>query len=304
MQQNSSFLQEEIIPFYLQKLSQKENVIFISSSHDLLLSLYNNLKFLNCKTVILAPKFSHHLNHTLLDDHSFIHNYIETFEQQPDITLIHSSLLTLPMPEPDKYGYINLQVNEEYFITAITKKLIEFGYTMVPVVHNSSEFAVRGYIIDFATNNENIRIEFLGNKIEAIKTFDVESQKSIDVLEQVKISPNKFLLPALCNFENFPARYQVAFQEENIELYNAVQYHTESCDVNKYTKLLLDSYINILEILSGTIVFHNMQTEDIFKDLMRFEEKHNITPNVLYFSQKEVKDLMQSKNSIININTL
>jgi transcription-repair coupling factor (superfamily II helicase) len=298
MQQNSNFELEEVLPFFLKNASQKEKIVFISESHILLDSLAENLKFLECNIALLTPRISYYLNHSLLDNYSFLKDYVQSFEEQRSVTLIHASLLNFPIPEPDSYGCFKLSVNQETFITEIAKKLTEFGYTLVSVVHNPSEFAIRGYILDFATTEQNVRIELVGNKIEAIKLFEIENQRSLVSIKEVVVYPNKLLLPSICNFEKFEARYQIAFQEENSELFHTVRYHPESCDINKYTKLLVSQTINVLEILKGRFILHNTTLENILqqKELIFFEKQHGIPHGVFYFSQKELSKIMTTKN--------
>ena len=298
MQQNSNFELEEVLPFFLKNASQKEKIVFISENHNLLDSLSENLKFLECNTTLLAPRISYYLNHSLLDNYSFLKNYVQTFEEQKPITLIHSSLLNFPIPEPDTYGCFKLNINQEISITEIAKKLTEFGYTLVSIVHHPSEFAIRGYILDFATTEQNIRIELIGNKIEAIKLFEIENQRSLANIQEVVVYPNKLLLPSICNFEKFEVRYQIAFQEENPELFYTIKHHPESCDVNKYTKLLVAQTINILEFLQGRFILHNTTLANILqqKELIFFEQQHNIPHGVFYFSQNELSKLITTKN--------
>lgn len=71
----------------------------------------------------------------------------------------------------------------------IIKKIDTYGYTKTSLVTTTGEYAIRGYIIDiFPINNDTpIRIEFFGDDIEAIKTFDEESQLSLKELQDVQI---------------------------------------------------------------------------------------------------------------------
>src|SRR5690606_19354588 len=70
------------------------------------------------------------------------------------------------------------------------------------------EFSVRGGIIDvFSFSNENpYRIEFFGNEIDSIRTFDVETQLSIETNKKITIIPNvenKFLQENRESFLNY-----------------------------------------------------------------------------------------------------
>ena len=56
----------------------------------------------------------------------------------------------------------------------------------------TGEIAVRGYVIDiFPINSDNpIRIEFWGDEIDSIRTFNIESQLTISKIDEVTIFPN------------------------------------------------------------------------------------------------------------------
>ena len=65
------------------------------------------------------------------------------------------------------------------------------GYERVGQVEGSGQFAVRGGILDiFPLTEENpVRIELWGDEIDSIRSFDVESQRSIENLDSIRIYP-------------------------------------------------------------------------------------------------------------------
>lgn len=75
--------------------------------------------------------------------------------------------------------------------TELQNKLVELGYERVYQVENYGQFAVRGGIFDiFPLTEENpYRVEFIGDEIDTIRYFDVESQRSIERQEMLKIYP-------------------------------------------------------------------------------------------------------------------
>lgn len=76
---------------------------------------------------------------------------------------------------------------------ALTHKLVQMGYERTAQVEMTGQFSVRGGIIDiFALTEENPwRIELWGDEIDSIRSFDVDSQRSIENLDSVKIYPAK-----------------------------------------------------------------------------------------------------------------
>jgi len=87
---------------------------------------------------------------------------------------------------------LKLQVNEEVSLDFINEVLFEYQFKRVDFVSELGEFAVRGGIIDVFSysNDEPFRIEFFGDEIDSIRTFDVETQLSNEKLKKIAIVPN------------------------------------------------------------------------------------------------------------------
>src|SRR3989339_195717 len=83
---------------------------------------------------------------------------------------------------------LQLSLNKEYQIEKLTDKLIELGYKRQEIVGERGEFAVRGGIVDIF-HYEPVRIEFFGDKIESIRVFDAQTQRSVRKLEKFTILP-------------------------------------------------------------------------------------------------------------------
>ena len=280
------FSHQEELPFTLRDYSQNGNIVFISQSHSFLEELSHNLSFLGVESLILSPRFSFFTNHEGLNDFAFLKNYVKSFENQAKVMLIHASLLFFPMPEPDSFSRINLSKGQNISITEIAKSLVSMGYSSTSTVYNPAEFAMRGYILDFATTSEAIRIEFSGNQIEEIKKFDCETQKSIATLKQVEVFPNKLIQNV--DIPLFKSRYKMQFQEENIQLFHAIENHPESCDVNKYSKMIIKNTMNVMEILSGDIYLHNFTKETLINTMKKefdlFAKQIGISSEAFYYT--------------------
>ncbi|MBQ8575398.1 MAG: transcription-repair coupling factor [Clostridia bacterium] len=97
---------------------------------------------------------------------------------------------TIP-PEELIAKRITLNVDEEIKQDDLVEILINAGYTRSTQVDGSGQFAVRGGIIDiFSPDCENpYRIEFWGDSIDCLSTFEVESQRRIDSTRTITITP-------------------------------------------------------------------------------------------------------------------
>lgn len=76
-------------------------------------------------------------------------------------------------------------------ISKLSKDLIDLGYERQSQVETAGEFAIRGGIIDIfpLTEEMPVRIELWGDEIDSIRSFDVESQRSIDRVDELTIYP-------------------------------------------------------------------------------------------------------------------
>ncbi len=84
--------------------------------------------------------------------------------------------------------YTGLEVNTEF----ITEVLETYDFQRVDFVFQPGQFALRGSIIDiFSYSNDNpYRIDFFGDQIDSIRTFDIIDQLSIEKVERITIIPD------------------------------------------------------------------------------------------------------------------
>lgn len=82
-------------------------------------------------------------------------------------------------------------------LDTVKESLIKLGYERLEQVDMAGQFAIRGSILDIFPLTEEVpyRIDLWDTEIDSIRTFDTESQRSIDRLNQVKIYPaSEFIL--------------------------------------------------------------------------------------------------------------
>ncbi len=81
--------------------------------------------------------------------------------------------------------------NDTVDAAELEEKLVALGYERQSQVSAPGEFAVRGGIIDiFPLNDENpARIELFGDEVDSIRSFDADSQRSVENLEELIIFP-------------------------------------------------------------------------------------------------------------------
>ena len=104
---------------------------------------------------------------------------------------IAASRLFLPSPNVFKDSIVNISVGEEYDQNALTHQLKEIGYRKVTQVQTQGEFSLRGDILDIfeISQLEPCRIEFFGDEVDGIRTFEVETQLSKENRTELTIFP-------------------------------------------------------------------------------------------------------------------
>ena len=93
---------------------------------------------------------------------------------------------------------------------AIARQLVKMGYEKNYQVEAPGQFSVRGGIVDiFDLTRENpVRIELWGDEVESIRSFDIESQRSIEKLTEVSIYPATELILSKKALEDGLARME------------------------------------------------------------------------------------------------
>jgi transcription-repair coupling factor (superfamily II helicase) len=84
-----------------------------------------------------------------------------------------------------------MQVDEEVDRDALIRRLEENGYSRTSLVEERGDYAVRGGVVDLfpPLYSEPVRLEFWGEKLESIRHFDPQNQRSREALKEIVILP-------------------------------------------------------------------------------------------------------------------
>ncbi len=160
---------------------------------------------------------------------------------------------------------ICISYDETLELQKLEEKLASFGYDREEQISAPGQFAVRGGILDIfpLTEDNPIRIEFWGDEVDSIRSFEVDSQRSIENLTEVVIAP----------------------AEENGDESNSVSFWNYFPE--EETLLLLNEPVRILE--------NGDQIEAEYADAM---EKRNEEQHAAVFSMKDILSQMNHYASI------
>ncbi|MDG5789985.1 transcription-repair coupling factor [Evansella sp. AB-P1] len=97
---------------------------------------------------------------------------------------------------------LDFEVGKDIDLQKMLEQLVKMGFQRVEMVSTPGDFSVRGGIIDIypLTEEMPLRIELFDTEVDSIRFFDVETQRSIDQVQTIKIGPAK---EVLLNEENY-----------------------------------------------------------------------------------------------------
>jgi transcription-repair coupling factor (superfamily II helicase) len=122
----------------------------------------------------------------------------ELAQKAPNLVIIPQRALLNNMPPPEyiKSLLISIQVGGKIDTSGLAKTLVIYGYTRVPRVQESGEFALRGEVLDIFMGGDDLayRILFDFDKVESVKKFDpvnqtTEQNAQADKPREMKIRP-------------------------------------------------------------------------------------------------------------------
>ena len=87
---------------------------------------------------------------------------------------------------------LNIKLGDSLSIDFVNEVLFEYDFQRVDFVTEPGEFSVRGGIVDVFSfsNDDPYRIEFFGDEVDSIRTFDIESQLSTEKVLSISVIPN------------------------------------------------------------------------------------------------------------------
>jgi transcription-repair coupling factor (superfamily II helicase) len=133
------------------------------------------------------------------------------------VTAVESLRYGVVPVEPLRQGLLRLRVGELFSPHQLMMALVERGYRRVPLVETVGEFAARGGIVDFFSPGQRhpVRLEFFGDEVETIRSFEVQSQLSVATMHETLVAPMHPLYRQNPEFAAGFARLRVWLQQQD-----------------------------------------------------------------------------------------
>ena len=137
---------------------------------------------------------------------------------------------------------ISVKLGEVVDFEKLKKDMVLLGYDREEQIEGPGQFAVRGGIMDIypLTEETPIRIELWGDEVDSIRTFDVESQRSIENLQEIVIYPATDFPEEACKrvsfLDYFDKENSILFLDEPVRLIekgNAVEQEFVQAQANR-----------------------------------------------------------------------
>ncbi|MBP1609638.1 MAG: transcription-repair coupling factor, partial [Acidobacteria bacterium] len=123
----------------------------------------------------------------------------QLLQDGPRIMVASARAAAVRLPDPQRFfaRCLQLKQGENCSLENLRQHLLESGYVENDPITGPGEFSVRGGILDvFSPQMENpARLEFFGDTLESVRSFDLDSQRSIGSTEHIEIIPMREYCP-------------------------------------------------------------------------------------------------------------
>ncbi len=152
-------------------------------------------------------------------------------QKKPAVIVTYADALfekVITRKELDK-NTLKIKQDDSLSLAFLNEVLFEYQFKRVDFVSEPGEFSVRGGIVDVFSfsSDEPYRIEFFGDEVDSIRTFDVETQLSIEKVKRISIIPNvanKFLKEKREGFLKYIDSNTIVFTKNTALLYDRLDH--------------------------------------------------------------------------------
>ena len=207
-----------------------------------------------------------------------------------------------------------LTVGDALAIEPFRQRLTEAGYASVSQVVSPGEFAVRGSLLDVFPMGTTapLRIDLFDAEIEAIRTFDPESQRSLDSLENIRLLPAREVPLDPDAIKEFRRRFRTRFEGDPTKtaIYRGVSEGIAPAGIEFYLPLFFEGTATLFDYLPpNAVIVHDAALpgaliknwEDIearYEDRRHDIERPILRPGELFLEPAELDARLATFSSI------
>lgn len=181
---------------------------------------------------------------------------------------------------------LKIKIDDTISLDFLNEVLFEYKFKRVDFVTEPGEFSVRGGIVDVFSFSHDVpyRIEFFGDEVDSIRTFDVETQLSTEKVTKITIIPNvenKFLDESRESFLKYIASNTVLFSKNTDLLYDRLDSLFSKAE-EAFTKLTGE----LKHTIPSELFINSDQLKKEFQDFSVVNIQQKSQENTISFASK------------------
>ncbi len=237
-------------------------------------------------------------------------------EQHRGLLIVSAPTLLQRLP-PREYLYqssLILKTGDTLNLDQMRTRLESAGYRCVSQVMEHGEFAVRGSLLDLYPmgNPLPFRIDLFDNEIESIRTFDTETQCSLETLESIRMLPAREFPMHEAAIRTFRQRFRARFEgdPQNCSIYRDVSNGIAPAGIEYYLPLFLEQTCSLFDYLPADACM--LQLDSTGSACEKFQEqlqeryearRHNVErpllpPELLFIEAAELQQRLDEYTRI------
>jgi len=185
------------------------------------------------------------------------------------LTTIQAFLQRVAPQEVFKNAELHLKGGAQFNLKDFESYCHKYGFVRVSTVREPSEYAVRGGIVDlFPPSSEDpYRLDLFGDEIESIKMFDPLSQRSLESVKEIDLTPSCEVLLDEKSIEAFRTSYRKAFGHtgEKDPLYQAISAGQSYAGMEHWLPLFYPHLETLLDYAPEAILVFDAKALDTAK---------------------------------------
>ncbi len=241
------------------------------------------------------------------------------------LTTVNAAVQRIPDREWMKAQALSMAPGNRIDMNRISTWLEMNGFSRTPTVRETGEYAVRGGIVDLFTpgSEEPVRLDFFGDTLESIRSFDPETQRTSKQLKRLDLVPMSEVVlseDAISRFRrNYLANFGAAGRDD--VLYQSVSEGRRYAGMEHWVPLFHERLETLFEYIGDVPVVLDSKVSDVVRERLDQIHEHYsareeareagqragtvpympVKPEALYFSESEwTSDLADHGNAILD----
>ena len=191
----------------------------------------------------------------------------------PDILIVPVNTLLFRLPPKHFVAshHLELTVGQRVPLLPLRQQLERSAYRAVETVAERGEFAIRGSILDLFPMGHDApyRVEWFDDEIESIRTFDPDTQRSIDRVQRMQSLPAKEFSLSEDSLRQFKNAWHERFggQPKSCPIYQTVSQGGAPAGVEYYLPLFFEEMATLFDYVSSDAVIINEPLTDALESI-------------------------------------